>query len=407
MDEDIVLSMRHVFFRRPTSTGFILQDISLDAHENDKIALLGPNGSGKTTLLNLVLGRLLPTSGSIETVNCTTGYVDQELLLFPWMSVRKNILFGLSRKGVSKERQEELLTALGSRIRIDDLLDKYPVRLSGGMRQRAVLARALVETPRFMLLDEPCSALDNVTKSEVNAILEELEGTCILITHDPAEAVRLSTRILLLCGGNEKPGRFMGEFVLDKNDAASRTRVENSVRSLLAHSTEEWVPGDMVSRAEREVRPGDNVILIAWDLRRANMGFDLICANLLRGVVYRLYLPNIPGEALQSFLDAVKRATGMPSELLMERLRIMVFVQFEMHATLDEYLVIEHNNSPVAGWQFPLPSNDEYVFALSSDGLQRVVRLLKASAGKSEVNDYESSRLHRQEGGVVVPDRQE
>ena len=130
------------------------------------------------------------------------------------------------------------------------------------------------------------------------------------------------------------------------------------------------------------MQSGDNIVIIAWGLQRlVNSVLEVMCKNILRGVGYRFYLPNISPEVLQGFVDSVKMATSMPPELLEERLEIVILAQSDMHTTLDEYVVVVHDGMPIAGWQFPLPSNHEYVFNLNDDDLLRVVRLIRPYEG--------------------------
>jgi len=184
-----------------------LKNISFSVDEGEFIGIVGPSGCGKTTILSLISGLLKPSSGSIlideEPVVKTsdkTGYMFQKDHLFEWRNIINNILLGLEIKKQKNGRifAEELINKYG----LTDFKKHYPSELSGGMRQRVALIRTLTLNPKILLLDEPFSALDYQTRLEVcddvSNIIKQEKKTTILVTHDIAEAISLSDRILIL-----------------------------------------------------------------------------------------------------------------------------------------------------------------------------------------------------------------
>jgi len=199
-----------------------LKDVSLKLSKGELLSVLGPSGCGKTTLLNIIAGFLSPTSGQIILNNNQVmgpaqerGMVFQKGALFEWMSVRKNVGFGPSMKGIPekkiKERVDELLETVGLR----DFGDKAIYELSGGMQQRVALARCLANDPDVILMDEPLGALDALTREKMQGLVlkiwKETGKTIILITHSVEEALLLGQRLLVMA---PRPGRIHKEYHL-------------------------------------------------------------------------------------------------------------------------------------------------------------------------------------------------
>lgn len=200
-----------------------LQNVNLVIDRGDFIGVLGPSGCGKSTLLNVMAGLLKATSGTIEMLGEPVVDVDpkravvfQTATLYPWMTVADNIAFGPQVRGISKEETGRRVRQYIELVGLSDFADKKPYELSGGMRQRASLARALVNDPEMILLDEPFGALDAFTRTTmqglVRRIWKETGTTVFMITHDVDEALTLSTRILVM---TERPGRILKEFDVD------------------------------------------------------------------------------------------------------------------------------------------------------------------------------------------------
>ena len=186
-----------------------LNGVSLDIHDNEFICVVGPSGCGKSTLLNIIAGLTEPTSGKVycdgkEVTGTGTerGVVFQQYALFPWLTVKKNVMFALEMRGVKgKEAEEEALKYLAM-VDLVKFADHYPKELSGGMKQRVAIARAYAANPEVLLMDEPFGALDAQTRTQLQTELletwEREKKTCFFITHDVEEAVFLSSRILVV-----------------------------------------------------------------------------------------------------------------------------------------------------------------------------------------------------------------
>ena len=186
----------------------VLENVSLTVHSEEFVALVGPSGCGKSTLLNLTAGLLSPSDGSIYFTDLTEGHtpamgiVFQETGLFPWRSGYENIAFGLEATGVPKTAQKERIQHYINLVGLGGFEKAFPHQLSGGMRQRVGIARALVINPDLLLMDEPFSALDYVTRlalsDDLYKIIKNEGKTAILVTHDLAEAISLSDRVVVL-----------------------------------------------------------------------------------------------------------------------------------------------------------------------------------------------------------------
>jgi NitT/TauT family transport system ATP-binding protein len=220
----------------------VFQDFNLSINEGEFLCLLGPSGCGKTTLLNLVAGFIEPTGGRIEVGNePVTGpgpdrcVVFQESTLFPWFTIKENISLGILKKEKSfiKNELEKYIKMVG----LAGYEDFLPHEVSGGMKQRANLARALIMHPKIMLMDEPFSALDFQLRRELQdrliEIQQKLKQTVLFITHDVEEAARLGDRVLII-GGNgaicheEKIGLKKPRDYLDSRFLALREKLYES-----------------------------------------------------------------------------------------------------------------------------------------------------------------------------------
>ncbi len=200
--------------------------VSFSVRDGEFVAVVGPSGCGKSTILNLVAGLDKPSEGRIllnqvpvEGPNPSVGFMLQKDLLLPWRTIVHNVEFGLEARSISRaDRRERALREL-NRCRLSDFANSYPYQLSGGMRQRAALARTLAIDPAIVLLDEPFTALDAQTKLILQRSFAQTIAassiTTVLITHDLMEAVIMSDRILVM---SERPGRIVEEIRLDLPD---------------------------------------------------------------------------------------------------------------------------------------------------------------------------------------------
>ncbi len=188
-----------------------IRDISLQVPEGQFMSILGPSGCGKSTLLYIVGGFEQATTGSVKVdgrvINAPgpdRGPVFQEYALFPWKSVLSNVAYGLREQGVPKAQAEEKAMLWLDKVKLKDYAHFYPRELSGGMRQRAAIARTLAYEPAILLMDEPFGALDAHTRLKLQTGLlglwEQLKNTVLFVTHGVEEAVYLSDRVVVLSG---------------------------------------------------------------------------------------------------------------------------------------------------------------------------------------------------------------
>lgn len=179
----------------------VLDNLSFSLSKNEKIAIVGPSGCGKSTILNLASGLLTQDKGEIVK-NGNVGYMFQTDNLFEWRTIYKNITLGLEIKKKNLKEQKERIIDLLTKYGLIEFKDKHPSSLSGGMRQRVALIRTLVLNPDILLLDEPFSALDAQTKLMVNDdiydIVTKENKSVIMVTHDIAEAIAFSDKVIVL-----------------------------------------------------------------------------------------------------------------------------------------------------------------------------------------------------------------
>ena len=209
----------------------VLKDINLDVEKGELVTLLGPSGCGKSTLLRCLSGLEKVTSGKIylDGVDITDvdprdrgiGMVFQQYSLFPNMSVKENVAFGLKMKKVPKDEIDKKVKHMLEIVGLSDKIDQYPMQLSGGQQQRVALARAIVTEPKVLLLDEPLSAIDALLRHnlqiEIRRIQKELNITTIFVTHDQDEAMVMSDTIHLFNAGHiEQSGSPVDLYVTPK-----------------------------------------------------------------------------------------------------------------------------------------------------------------------------------------------
>lgn len=196
-------------FETPAGTVTALKDINFKTYKREFVCVIGPSGCGKSTLIRILAGLETPTAGSllldskaVHGPGPDRGMVFQGYTLFPWLTVKKNVMFGLLQSGHSNERAEEEARQWIDLVGLTRFVDSYPHQLSGGMKQRVAIARALANQPRILLMDEPFGALDAQTRLKMQTYLmdiwKNIDITVLFITHDLDEAIYLADRILVL-----------------------------------------------------------------------------------------------------------------------------------------------------------------------------------------------------------------
>ncbi len=213
----------------------VIDNLDLNIEAGEFVAVVGPSGCGKTTLLNLLSGFDSPSTGSLQK-NGQIRMVYQQDGLFPWKTVSQNIALGL-RGLQNPELRDSQLRDLLHLIRLEGFENHYPHQLSGGMRQRVELARALAGSSDILLMDEPFSSLDYLTRlrmrHELARILKERPRTVVLVTHDLEEAAQLADRVIVL---SERPARIRDQFTISAPRPRELTHPEvvGAVRSILS-----------------------------------------------------------------------------------------------------------------------------------------------------------------------------
>lgn len=237
------------------STGVLaLSSVSLSISSGEFVTLLGPSGCGKSTVLRLIAGLELPSSGVVRspaqqhTQEYATAFVFQEPTLMPWTSVFDNVWLPLRLQGSSRDTSCARVDAALKSVGLEDFAQAYPAQLSGGMKMRASIARALITDPKILLMDEPFAALDDFSRHRLNDDLlhwqQERSIATLFVTHNIAEAVFLSNRVLVM---GARPGRIIHELTIDE-PYPRRPEFRESMRfvdycralaTVLGHSTEQ------------------------------------------------------------------------------------------------------------------------------------------------------------------------
>ncbi len=193
-----------------------IENCNIEVLQNEFVCIVGASGCGKSTLLRMIAGLDFPTSGNIivndnrvKGPGIDRGMVFQGYTLFPWMSVEKNLRYGLKEKKLPKEDQNKIVDKYLDIIGLSKFRNAYPKQLSGGMKQRVAIARALANEPDFFLMDEPFGALDPITKARLQLFIRDLwkkqRATILFVTHDIEEAIFLSTKIYVM---SSRPGKM-------------------------------------------------------------------------------------------------------------------------------------------------------------------------------------------------------
>lgn len=224
-EKDYVVTLKDINLRYSGEKGEVtaLQNVNLNIKSGEFICVLGPSGCGKSTLLKIIAGFHKPSDGEakmdneiIKGADWHRGVVFQSPTLYPWLNIYDNVAFGLKMRKFPKNEVKELTDKYLETVGLKDFGKHKPYELSGGMKQRASLARVLVNNPRMILMDEPFGALDALTRQNMQTLIREIwtktENTVFLITHDVDEALALATRIIVM---SSRPGRIVKEFNTD------------------------------------------------------------------------------------------------------------------------------------------------------------------------------------------------
>ena len=271
MAQIVVDRVRHVYRPPHGKPVPALDGVSLEVREREFVALLGPSGCGKSTLLTLIGGFLPVEDGRIAIdgkpiagPGPDRGIVFQHFALFPWKTVRGNILYGLERQGMPRAERETRAQLFIDLVGLTGFEDSFPMHLSGGMQQRTALARTLAFDPKILLMDEPFGALDAQTRrlmqSELLGIWQRTPKTVIFVTHDVQEAVYLADRVAVM---SARPGRIKAivDTRFDKNEAGvlrSKHFVDkvDELWNLVRDEAIKAQAGRMESNAENQAESG-------------------------------------------------------------------------------------------------------------------------------------------------------
>ncbi len=226
--EPVLFELRHVAHRFPLPQGelTVLKDICFSAKEGEFIAIVGPSGAGKSTILRLISGLIHPTEGMIlfkgqplSGINLETALVFQNFALLPWLTVAENVELGLEARGMDIAMRRRKVAFYIDKVGLDGYEEAYPRELSGGMKQRVGLARALAVEPEILLMDEPFSSLDALTSINLRDELLDIwsdrdfpVNTVVMVTHMIEEAIELADRVLVL---SSRPGHIVGDMLID------------------------------------------------------------------------------------------------------------------------------------------------------------------------------------------------
>lgn len=210
-NQEPIITLNKIYkeFENQESKTSVLNGIDLTINKNEFICVVGPSGCGKSTLLKIIAGYLMPTSGVckmhdklIIEPDSSRGVVFQSPTLYPWLTVKENIEYGLKIKKMDKEKRNEKSKNLMEKIQLVNFSNAHTFELSGGMKQRVSLARTIINEPELILMDEPFSALDAITRTTMQDLIRQLwresKQTIFMITHDIEEALKLGTRVIVM-----------------------------------------------------------------------------------------------------------------------------------------------------------------------------------------------------------------
>ena len=304
----------------------VLRNYNLEMNAGEFLTLLGPSGCGKTTTLNLVAGFLYPDSGTIylrgEPVNYVAprkrnlSMVFQTWALFPHMTAYENVAFGLKMQRKTKSEIDRKVKEMLELVRLPDVSDKYPSQLSGGMRQRLALARALAVEPSILLLDEPLSNLDAALRKEMQVELkrihDELKVTTLFVTHNQEEALVMSDRIAVMRNGiivrmdaprelyNDPQSKFVCKFMGDVNIFECQIKEINDDEMIVQSETIR-----LKVQVKKGCRVGEEItVAVRPETIGVNKEPSSHADNSLKGIVKQLIYN---GNSIQYFLEVANR----------------------------------------------------------------------------------------------------
>ena len=245
---DVIVKIDHVekIYQGRSGEVVALNGVDMEIRENEFVCVVGPSGCGKSTLLNIIAGLERPTSGRVcvkgkEVVNpgSERGVIFQQYALFPWLTVKKNVKFGLKLRGVKDPELSVIADKYIRLVGLEEFGDSYPKELSGGMKQRVAIARAYAVNPEILLMDEPFGALDAQTRTQLQTELletwEKEKKTCFFITHDVEEAIILAQRVVIM---SARPGRV--KEIVPVNIPYPRTQETKMTKEFLDLKVHVW-----------------------------------------------------------------------------------------------------------------------------------------------------------------------
>ena len=239
------VNLQKIFKTEEVET-WALNNVNLEIKAGEFVAIMGPSGCGKSTLLNIIAGLHEPTSGqvlvdgqAVSGPGPDRGVVFQQYALFPWLTVQKNVEFGLKLQGMSQDKAEQEAKKYIKMVDLEQFAQSYPKELSGGMKQRVAIARAYAINPKVLLMDEPFGALDAQTRTQLQTELlktwEKEQKTCFFITHDVEEAIILAQRVIIM---SARPGRI--KEVVEINIPYPRTQETKMSKEFLDLKNHIW-----------------------------------------------------------------------------------------------------------------------------------------------------------------------
>ena len=245
---DVIVKIDHVekIYQGRSGEVVALNGVDMEIRENEFVCVVGPSGCGKSTLLNIIAGLERPTSGRVcvkgkEVVNpgSERGVIFQQYALFPWLTVKKNVKFGLKLRGVKEPELSVIADKYIRLVGLEEFGDSYPKELSGGMKQRVAIARAYAVNPEILLMDEPFGARDAQTRTQLQTELletwEKEKKTCFFITHDVEEAIILAQRVVIM---SARPGRV--KEIVPVNIPYPRTQETKMTKEFLDLKVHVW-----------------------------------------------------------------------------------------------------------------------------------------------------------------------